>query len=157
MRGILVKLESPALEAMALFAFVIKDARQYLKMMNHIQGETLVEQRLEPAHDICFDKRIVYGFLKGRFSIEEMNSFFEDFADCAGVAPKAKGYFQYFNRGMELHTGGLSIQNISDLQPGIHDNIMEFTNGKLLDEEAFNRVKQTWFEALRNSHAQNIS
>ena len=100
MPGILVKLESPALEAMALFAFVIKDARQYLKMMNHIQvyeGETLVEQRLEPAHDICFDKRIVYGFLKGRFSIEEMNSFFEDFADCAGVAPTAEGYFQYFN------------------------------------------------------------
>ena len=103
LRSILVKLETPALEAMALFAFVIKDARQYLKMINHIQvyeGETLVEQRLEPAHDICFDKRIVYGFLKGRFSIEEMNSFFEDFADCAGVAPEAQGYFQYFNQGI---------------------------------------------------------
>ena len=118
--GIRVKFEPPALEAMALFALVIKDARKYLKMMNHIQvyeGETLVEQRLEPANGMCFDKRIVYGFLEGRFSIEEMNSFFEDFADCAGVAPKAEGYFKHFNQGLELHTGGFSIQNISDLQP----------------------------------------
>ena len=61
------------------------------------EGDTLVEQRLEPAHEVRFDKRIVYGFLKGSFTIAEMNSFFEDFAECAGVAPKAEGDFQHFN------------------------------------------------------------
>ena len=98
---------------MALCAFVIKDARQFMNIMNRIQvykGPMLVGQRREPARDIGFDKRIVFGFLKGAFSIEEMSSFFEDFADCAGVAPKAERYFQHFDQGLELHTGGLSIQ-----------------------------------------------
>ena len=52
---------------MEMCAIVIKDARQYMNMMNIVQvyeGEAMVEQRLEPAHDARLDKRIVVGFLK---------------------------------------------------------------------------------------------
>ena len=85
-----------------------------------------------------------------------MNSFFEDFADCAGVAPKAAVYFQHFNQGLEVQTDGISIQNISGLIPPLRDIMNEFTNGKLLGEATFYNVKQTWFEEWCNCHARNV-
>ena len=85
-----------------------------------------------------------------------MNSFFEDFANYAGVAPEAERYFQHFNKGLEVQTGGLTIQNVSDLHSLFRRIINEFTDGKLLDDATFYNVKQTWFEELRNSHARNV-
>ena len=152
-------MNSNAFATMAMYAFVIKDARQCLDMTNPVQvykGQTLVEQRVGPAREGRFDKRIVFGFLKGSFTVAEMNSFFEDFADCAGVAPKAEGYFKHLNQGLEVQTGGLSIQKISELLPPLRDIVDEFTNGKLLDEATFYNVKQTWFDELRNCHAWNV-
>ena len=105
----LYRSNSTAFAATATYAFVIKDARQYLNMANLVQvyeGETLVEQPLEPAHDVRFDKRIVYGFLKGSFAVAEMNSFFEECADCAGVAPKADVYFELSTRAGRCKVAG---------------------------------------------------
>ena len=59
---------------MALYAFAIKDARQYLniaKLVQTYEGESLVEQRLEPGQNGEFGKRIVYGFFEGNFTVAE--------------------------------------------------------------------------------------
>ena len=131
---------------MAMYAFVIKDARQCVNMMNLVQvyeDQTLVEQRLEHVLEGRFDKRIVCGFLKCRFTVAEMNSFFQDFANCAGVALEAQGYFLHFDEGMDVQIGRLTIQNMSDMHPPFRKIINEFTDGKLLDEDTFYYVKHT--------------
>ena len=121
---------------MTLYTFAIKELRQYLKHVNLIQvneSESLFEQRLETTQDVKFGKRIVLCFLKGNFTVAEMNVF-DDLADSASAAPPAKGYFQHYQSGVEVHTDGLSIQNLAVVPPVIREFAQEYTNGKLLDE-----------------------
>ena len=90
---------------MTRFAFVTKEARQYLKYVKNVQeydGDTFVEQRLGPVEVFCF---------KGNYIVAELNSFIADLAESAGEAPPAQGYFKHFHNGIEVFTGGLSIQN----------------------------------------------
>ena len=144
---------------MALYAFAIKDARQYLNIVNLVQtykGESLVEQRLEPCQNGEFGKRIVCGYFKRNFTVAEMNNLFGDVPVSAGATPPAEGYFQHYQSAVEVHTGGLSIQNLADMQPIIREFMQEYTDGKLLDEAAFHHVKRTWYEALKNLGADNL-
>ena len=126
-----------------------------MKVVDVYEGGIMVEQRLEPAQVVRFDKRFVFGFLKGNFNDDELYHFFNDLADCAGVAPNACDYFQHF-QDLEMHTGVLSIENLDEMPPAIREIMQEYNNGKMLDEALFQHVKQTWYESLRNLRALNL-
>ena len=112
----------------------------------------VVAQRFESALDARFDKRIVFGFLKGICIANELHHFFNDLANCADVASNARDHFQNF-QDLEVHTGGLSIQNLEDMPLAIRESIQEYNNGKILDEALFQHVNQTLYKPLRNLRA----
>ena len=112
----------------------------------------MVEQRMVPAHDASFDKRIVFGFVKRNFTESEMHSFPNDLANCAGIAPNVADYFQS-HHDLDVHTGGRTIQNPFGIPEAMHEIVLEFINGKIVDEHVFFSVKQTWFESMRTRRA----
>ena len=104
---------------------------------------------------ICMDDHIVFGFVKGHFTASEMQIVLNDLAKCAGIAPNVADYFQS-HQDLDVHTGGLTINNPTVLPVAIQKIVLEFIDGKIVNEHVFLNLKKVWFDSMRTLRALHL-
>ena len=75
--------------------------------------------------------RVVFGFFEGQFSLDELDRFMRDLADCTGTAPVAGDYFKTYNADSRVSTGGISFQKNMHVPNRIQDIMGSSTKSNL--------------------------
>ena len=57
-----------------------------------------------------FGYRVVFAFVEGQFTLDEIERFMCDLVGSSGTAPVAEDYFKAYNSDSRINTGGISFQ-----------------------------------------------
>ena len=121
-----------------------------LRMGQHIMLEfPLSEAGTIGDAPATFGHRMVYGFFKGRFTQQEIESYMQCLADTIQGAPDARQHFELFDAESKCYTGGITVQNLAMLPQHITAMMEEHTQVSSITENAFEDIQAKWFDSLK--------
>ena len=85
----------------------------------------------------------------GNYTVEKLHNLIVDPAESEGEAQPAEEHFIHFHNGIEVQTGGASIQVQTSLLVATHKLMIEFSEVKLFDEATNDGIKHTCYAALK--------
>ena len=126
---------------MAFYAFVIRRGIDLVSVTD-LSRPSLCSSSLEAP--VSYGYRVVVGYFKGQFTLEEINGFMAAVALSQGSAPAAEDHFHSLSYESRVITSGLSFRHDVEIPLRIQAIMEEYNKVKFIDVYNFERIRAEW-------------
>ena len=106
---------------------------------------------------VSYGYRVVVGYFKGQFTLEEIDGFMAAVALSQGSAPAAEDHFHSLSFESRVITSGLSFRHDVELPPRIQAIMEEYNKVKFIDAYNFERIRAEWACSLSSFQVVRLS
>ena len=139
---------------MALYAFVIRRGIDLVSVTD-LSRPSLCSSSLEAS--VSYGYRVVVGYFKGQFNLEEIDDFMSAVALSHGSAPAAEDHFHSLSSESRVVTSGLSFRHDVELPPRLQAIMEEYSKVKFIDADSFERIQAEWARSLSRFQVVRLS
>ena len=139
---------------MTLYASVIRRGIDLVSVTD-LSRPSLCASALEVS--VSYGYRVVVGYFKGQFNLEEIDDFMSAVALSHGSAPAAEDHFHSLSSESRVITSGLSFRHDVELPPRLHAIMEEYSKVKFIDAYNFQRIRAEWACSLSSFQVVRIS